>query len=367
MTTTILPAPETAGYDNPVDLYFDQLKDVAFAAEGKVRVTIGFSVANQRSGTLLDNIYYPDFDGLVRLDLQELVRSATSILLPQFAESKMVNAGTVFQHYADVKLILETDMTHMFKVYDDDSYVYEGRAVNWIVHAFAFESGAASRMTDIDAMTVPLDALLHRSFLQETDTLRGATITTILESGHRHEVIGEPGTNASEDQEYWSYAPAYLFTRAIGISRIHPSEPFRLVYELTRSGMEKRVYATPVLTVGTGTYEQYIFLNRYGNFDTVACSGALTYAPEFEVESAERSRSIERTKGVRHDAWTQNTGPQTKKTLEALADLLLSPQIFRYVPGETPRRIIVENPTLTVNSKENINTATFTWRYAEEQ
>ena len=76
MTTTILPAPETAGYDNPVDLYFDQLKDVAFSAEGKVRVTIGFSVANQRSGTLLDNIYYPDFDGLVRLDLQELVRSS---------------------------------------------------------------------------------------------------------------------------------------------------------------------------------------------------------------------------------------------------------------------------------------------------
>lgn len=366
MITSILPAPETPGYDSPVDLYFDQLKDVAFAADGKVRLTIGFAIANQRSGTLLDNIYYPDFDGLIHLDLQELVRMTTSVILPDFAETKMVNAGTVFQHYADVDLFFETDMMHYFEMHDDDSTYHEGRPVNWVVHAFAFESGAAERMTDIDAMTVPRNYRGFRSLLQETDTIRGATITTSLESGHRREQIGTADTNASEDTSYWGNDPAYIFTRPYEIDGLDPEEPFRLVYELTRSGMEKRVYATPVLQVGKGQFEMYIFLNRYGNFDTVACSGALTYAPEFEVESAERIRSVERTKGVRRDAWMQNTGPQSRKTLEALAELLLSPQIFRYIPGETPRRIIVENPTLTVSSKSNVNTATFTWRYAEQ-
>lgn len=364
MITSILPAPETEGYDDIVELFFDQLKDVAFAATGKVRVTIGYTVANQRSGTILDNIYYPDFDSMVHMDLQELVRSVTSIILPDFAESGMVNAGTVFQHYADALLFIETDMEHSFEMNDGAPY-YETRAVSWSIRAYAFESGAKLRMTDIDEMTVPKDYRLHWAFAMTTDLERGATIAKTLESGHRSEAVGTDGTLPSENSTPWGGQPAGLFMRKILIDGDHPEEPFRYVFKHTRNGMDTRVFRTPVLQVKDGQYEQYMFLNKYGNFDTVACSGALTYVPEFEVESAERVRSVERTKGVRRDVWTQNTGPQSKKTLVALAELLLSPQIYRYVPGETPRRIIVESPTLSVNSLQNINTAAFSWRYAE--
>ena len=93
-------------------------------------------------------------------------------------------------------------------------------------------------------------------------------------------------------------------------------------------------------------------------------SGAKTFTPEYDIENASRSYSIEKVSSTKQNLWTQNTGPQTIDTLTALSELLLSPEIFHYIPGKSLRRIVVESPSLVVNSRNSIHTASFSWRYA---
>lgn len=124
-----------------------------------------------------------------------------------------------------------------------------------------------------------------------------------------------------------------------------------------------REVTTPTLMIVNGEFEQYIFLNKYGRYENIPMSGAKTFSPEYTIENASRAYSIEKVSATKKNLWIQNTGPQTKATLTALSELLLSPEIFHYIPGESLKRIIIESPSLVINSKNNIHTATFSWRY----
>ena len=59
------------------ELYFDELKDLAIEATSYAQVTIQVNDAD-----VLDNIYQPGFDGMIHLDLQELIREHSGIFLP---------------------------------------------------------------------------------------------------------------------------------------------------------------------------------------------------------------------------------------------------------------------------------------------
>lgn len=353
--------PETIVITNTYTktLFFEQLRDIAFEVEGDVRIFI-----TMNGSTVLDNIYTPSFDGLVHLDLQDLVRDNTVNYLSSICpdEDLVLDSGFVAQLYAHSRLYVR--VTHAAgNVFDDYYFTVCG-----------FESGAEEKCTDIDFLRIPRNYLLPLSTYMETAAQPYSDVFLYLESGQRQQLLGsvEKPFHPSED-----YTPgnALIFSKDIPISAVpaRSDEQFRLslVSDGTRPQTNHlegatfhRKISSPVLKICPGEFQQYIFLNKYGHYDNIPMSGAKTYAPEYDIENADRSYSVQKVRSTKREVYTQNTGPQTRATLEALAELLLSPEIFHYIPGKSIHRIVVENPTLTINSKNSINSATFSWRYA---
>lgn len=362
-----LESLETDGNDDPEsvtvtnshvsNLFLDELKDIAFEASGDIRVTI-----HMNGDVVLDNLYTPGFDGMVHLDLQDLVRQNTTNYLPTLCTiDDLVLEGITMQIFAHS--LLYTRITDASG--NNDDYYFT---------VYGFESGAQERCTDIDFLRIPKDYLLPLSMFMSLDDQRYGSLSTYMESGQRRQLLI---SRTKPFQAGADYTPgdAFLFSRDIHVAAVpaRPGEHFRLVIisDGTRAETNHleeatfhREIATPVMKLCPGEFHQYIFLNKYGHYDNIPMSGAKTYAPEYEIENADRTYSIEKVRSSKREAFTQNTGPQTSATLEALAELLLSPKIFHYIPGKSLRRIVVENPTLTINSKNSINTATFSWRYA---
>jgi len=337
------------------DLYFDELKDLAIPATSYAQVTIQVNDAD-----VLDNIYQPGFDGMIHLDLQELIREHSGIFLPTAIPGSDLfdGNGDLMQKHAHISLVITANFPLL------------AQAARYSFGVFAFDKDAAKRMTDIDRMSIPEDYLMPLS-LHLTSLMHANPITTAFLEDTAHRIrlnSGHPG----EDRE--DMGDIFLVARDIPVAAIpyRKDTPFRI----TRYNRPRQVgrpvvngnqtLYSPVFTVVNGQFEQYLFLNKYGHYDNIAMSGALTFTPEYDIENAHRSYVIDRVKGVKNNLWTQNTGPLSKTTMNVLSELLLSPFIYRYVPGESLRRIVIESPTLTISNRQSINTATFSWRYAEK-
>lgn len=340
------------------DLYFDELKDLAIPATSYAQVTIQVNDAD-----VLDNIYQPGFDGMIHLDLQELIREHSGIFLPTAIPGSDLfdDNGDLMQKHAHISLVITANFPLLTQ------------ATRYSFGVFAFDKDATKRMTDIDRMSIPEDYLMPLS-LHLTAPMHANPITTAFleDTAHRIQLnSGQPG-ESREDM-----GDIFLVARDIPVAAIpyRKDTPFRIVLSTSYNRPRQvgrpvvngnQTLYSPVFTVVNGQFEQYLFLNKYGHYDNIAMSGALTFTPEYNIENAHRSYVIDRVKGVKNNLWTQNTGPLSKTTMNVLSELLLSPFIYRYVPGESLRRIVTESPTLTISNKQSINTATFSWRYAEK-
>ena len=353
--------PETINVTNSYvyTLFMDQLRDVAFEASGEVRIII-----QMNGDTVLDNLYTPSFDGLIHLDLQDIVRENTVNYLPSICpidDLVLENNGFLEQYYASSRLYVRITDTSG----DNSDYYFT---------VFGFESATADRVTDIDFLRIPRNYLLPMSIYLTSEEQKYVSLQMFLESGQRRLLLTSHVTPFADGADY-THGDSFLFSRDYPIAAVpaRDGEQFRILWvadghrSQTNHQEEAdfhREAATPFLKKCPGEFHQYIFLNKYGHYDNIPMSGAKTYTPEYDIENAARSYSIDKVKSTKREVYTQNTGPQTRATLEALAELLLSPEIFHYIPGKSIRRIVVENPSLTINSKNSINSATFTWRYA---
>lgn len=337
-------------------LFLDELRDIAFTASDDTHIII-----RMNGSIVLDNIYTPSFDGMVHLDLRELVQRNTVNFLPTICpDDDMITDGIVFQYRAHSTVFVSV------------GYANTGKSYYFTV--CGFESGAQERCTDIDFLRIPEDYLLPLSLYLPAPEQAHCNLSHFLESGQRRTLLAEETKPFKATQNY-TPGNALIFSRDIPIKAVPAriGEQFRIVQVadgvtpqtiLSEGTPLHREIATPMMKICPGEFHQYIFLNRYGHYDNIPMSGAKTYSPEYDIENAEKAYSIDKVRSTMRESYTQNTGPQTRATLEALAELLLSPEIFHYVPGKSIRRIVVENPTLTVNSQNSINTATFSWRYA---
>ena len=318
-------------------LYLDELGDLAFEASSSIRITISIF-----GHTVLDNIYQPGFDGMVHLDLRDLVRSHSGIYLP-----------SAFPEYTVEGFYQEEDASFRMSVTVEVS----GTARHYALDVHAFESGAGERMTDIDEMSVPSDYLLPLSVYLDTEA-QSEPITAYMETGD-----GETELNTVYLFAYFAPGDAYLFAQDVPVNEVpyRMGKPFRIRIESNRGSV-----LTSVFTVANGHFEQYLFLNKYGHYDNVAMPGALVFSPEYEMENAHRTYTVEMVKASKNNLWTQTTGPLSRKTLEALSELLLSPIVYHYVPGKSLRRIVIENPALNVSSRLSVNSASFSWRYVDK-
>ncbi len=113
-----------------------------------------------------------------------------------------------------------------------------------------------------------------------------------------------------------------------------------------------------------GSFEQYLFANRYGGFDNIAMDGALEFAPETSHEAGLYDGVRERISAETRHVYLQNSGYVTTKVIEAMSELICSPQIYHYVNGVF-RRIIITESSVSVNSEGHLHSFSFKYTYAD--
>ena len=334
---------------NEGHLFIEQVADLTIpVSENDARIVI-----MSNGNTLLDNIYTPSLDGLVHLDLREFIYDNTAIVIPG--------------HYTDPDNdnYMEQEASGLFL---EISVTHGSTTDNYELWVNAFRSEALSRMSDVDRIDIPTDAIIPLSLYRDNN-LSNAPFDIYLVSGSRRQRIYEGHIGDGD---------GYLVNTDIPVSRLpyRMGEPFFLEFVVavnyTRDQYNQRHYTwrtvrTPIYRVTPAEAEQYIFLNDYGHFDIIPMHGSLTLTPEYDIQNAFRSLGVERAKATMHPLYTQNTGNLTRATAVALASLLLSRRIYHYAPGGSIRRIVVESPTLSISAKNSINTATFSWRYADNK
>lgn len=144
---------------------------------------------------------------------------------------------------------------------------------------------------------------------------------------------------------------------------VRMGEPFRLVFgDIEDVGTPA---PSPVYVLKQGRAEQYLFRNRYGAFDVLPMFGGLSFAPDFSIASGSYADSRFRLQGDVDEAYVQNTGYLSRRTMAALSSLLLSRQIYHKVDGVW-RQIIVEETDLSLSFKESLHSCTFKFRYADK-
>ena len=324
-------------------LFIEDVADLTIQTDTRARVTI------TADGTpILDCFYVPGLDGLIHLDLRDLVLYYTDIPLP---------TGEA-QHLAPEEsgLYLTINVTHDSGATDE----YE----LWVN---AFRRDIIGKMSDLDYIEIPEDAHIPMAVYRDNN-LNNAPVTVTFVSASRRKKLHE-GSIADGD--------GYLLSADVPVSSIpyRKGEPFYIELEISTEnifedgapvGYKTRTVRTPVYRVTGRPAEVYYFLNDYGSYDIIAMTGKLSAAPEFEMENAFRSTSIETVKATKNNKYTQNSGYLSIETVKALSSLLLSRKIYYCVPGHAARRIVIEAPSINLATSQSINTATFSWRYADK-
>jgi len=327
-------------------LFIEEVADLTIQTAVRARITIS------ADGTpMLDNIYTPGMDGLIHLDLRDLILYYTGIPLPEL--------GDDVERYLDPEesgVYLTIAVTHA----DNSSDEYE----LWVN---AFKRDLLEKMSDFDRIDLPADARIPMAVYRDNN-LSNAPVNVTFVSASRRQLLH---TGAIGDGD------GFLVSADVPVSLLpyRQGEPFYLEFEIATeriyengaaAGYVTRKVRTPVYRVTGQPAELYFFLNDYGNYDVIAMTGKLSAAPEFEIENAFRTSSIERVKATRKGVYTQNSGPLSRESVVVLSSLLLSRRIFYYVPGAGSRRIVIENPSVNLASSQSINTVTFSWRYADK-
>ena len=326
-------------------LYIDEVGDITIATTVRAEIII-----EADSETILDDMYEAGLDGNIHLDLRELILSHTDIALPEVPDDN----SAYYDEQESSKYQLDITVKH-----------YDGSIVSYVLLINSFKESISEKMSDLDRIDIPDSAIIPISLYRDNNLNNAPVTVSFVTALRRMEFM----TMAIGDGD------SSLISFAIPLSKIpyRPMEPFYLEFKIAVDRNNNvfppynfRTVRTPVYRVTNQEAEMYFFLNDYGNYDLVAMTGSMSARPEFDIENAFRSLSIEKVRGTKKNLYNQNTGPLSRKNLATLSELLLSRKIFRYEPATGFRRIVVENPSVNLKTNQSINTATFSWRYADK-
>ena len=91
---------------------------------------------------------------------------------------------------------------------------------------------------------------------------------------------------------------------------------------------------------------------------------ALEFAPETNYEAGLYNGVRERISAEARHIYSQNSGYVTTKVIEAMSELICSPQIYHYV-NRVFRRIIITESSASVNSEGHLHSFSFKYTYAD--
>lgn len=302
---------------------YHELEPVVVVAEIGVAVRVKLS---SNDGILIDEAYWPDFNGQVVLDISDVVAQGLYLEIPDIGK--------------------DHQQTSIFKAFNLD--INDGE-ISGVFTVNGYSKLADSRMSDIDTMRVPSDYILPLSLanLQQRDG-----ISIHLQSGVilEREGLSTDGSGLGCVSHFLSLD---------GIDGIVAGQ--RLQARLT---VGDSIITGPVLEVCNGKFEQYLFANRYGGFDNIAMDGQLMFVPELSFETGICDGAVQQVESDATYQYTQNSGYLSRKVMEIASELLCSPQIYHFVDGSFRPIVIIESD-LQSASRDNLHSFSFKYKYAD--
>ena len=338
----------------PIDAFADLVVENLYNAESfRLRISTDYSI-----GYLLDNVYYFDLTGDAHLDLREFLHQLAIFRPPlPSLQHPIGDSLTCAQFY--------------FAIYQDTDWDYYSCFIDLFSDAHLDKSTEAEACTPskADILRIPKDYQFIIPVTSPVDNGYFVKMSATLIS-NRMRVPDIFQVSFSINGWYEK-----RINKAIPASEIpmNLNEPFYLLIKWWLEDEEGIVrsndffFRTPLYEAVNGQFEQYAFLNEYGAFDNIAMDGALAYAPEYDIQTAQFQKQVTKVSSSVSGFYSQSAGNLSAKTAAALADLLLSDDIYHFDrETSTWRRIIVEAPTVNVSSTDPSRSVTFKWRYSEQ-
>lgn len=277
---------------------------------------------------IIKEIYYPDFSGLVAVDIRDIVSGYMHVLLPEDMDSDF----------------LQTSLVHNFHLEIGDTHAA-------VFSVLGFSEDAKSRMTDIDTLRVPKDYIIPLSTPQ---TVKRSAIGFYSAGG---KIATMTAGCVSSGQ---GGPPVNRFMRLPTPDRYSRLQAFLANNDNTP------LFKGPVLEICNGEFEQYLFANRYGGFDNIPMDGTREFLPDITISHA-TSNGISHHISTEQDyVYSQHTGYLSARTIEALSELIGGSQIYHWDSRHALwREIIVLEADISPRSTNHLHSCSFKYKYSD--
>lgn len=297
-------------------VYLDEMDPIVIqGATAGVAVEVKLSLS--AGLTVIDEMYYPDFTGLISVDVKDILAQYFSRTIPTQYDTDTEQSGMVQTVAMDIG----------------------SGAIAGSFKLLGFSEGSIDTMSYIDYLRIPKDYCLFISACSD------ATIS--LKS--RTKVVTLDPIKASANGT--------------------PSVRKLLNYHFSNLGKFLPVVSTKDYELGATTYEicndkmyQYVFANRQGGFDNIPMSGKLTYNPGLTMETGIYEDKAVKTGQKSVPVYTQNTGYLTKGTMTVLLEYLQSCNDIYYYNGNL-NKIVITSLEIDLSGDDNSHSGKFSYRF----
>lgn len=304
-------------------LYFHDMTPIVISSE--IGLPVRIIISEDAKGVIIDETYYPDFDGLINLDIRDVIASDMYLQVPEVGYD--IQQKDIFRTYT----------------------IQVGNDISGVFTVCGYSEDALEFMTDVDMLRIPQNYMMPLSICNICDRI-----------GISYRFLD----GSVEDEDVLRTKESIGITaRMVGISASPAADKSSFFVEIA---CDVVTYSSPVFHITPGHFEQYLFANRYGGFDNIPMDGLREFVPDLSFETGKYSSGNEQTSAEAEYVYSQNSGFQSRKVLELAAELLCSPQIYHLTESGRPRRIIILESSLTSSSENSLHSFSFKYKYADD-
>lgn len=302
-------------------IYLDQLEEVIITSD--INQATSVVIKETDGATILEEVHFADFSGQITLDLSR-------IFAPYATPEPPAGVESVFDTSQELSLTIVVD------------------SVEYPFTLVLLNSNAKSRLSDIDFLRIPDDDTFPLSLY--TTTAR--SLYFYSESGAGRKQIRSTG--ASSRCVYTSFFSLPDIARG-------PDGTFRILVEGTATFDRY----SPVYKPQPGTWQRFLFRNRYGLLEYFPMNGALQLDPAYTFDNAKYGKLYRTARSECDLIFTQHTGYLTREACKALIQMLKTGYAFHYNDGEW-KRIVIDSADVSLNNNETLRGQSFKFRYQEQ-
>lgn len=294
---------------------------------------------------ILEEMYYPDQEGRVEIDLRDVISEYLSIELP--SSNVYVQSGGV----AQFSVYIDSEPVGTFTVVKAGVRKLPGLAkdflkANWLTWQPQSKSVKWSSPEYLSYYFIEGGTVKAKFYLTA-----GGSETVPISAADAGNLVS------------FNVAMSYLFE----FSSHEKSELYGIVdvWAEDMNGTRMSYIQRYIYSPEQGNEHVYVCANSLGGIDTFTFRGSCTLSPEIEHQAAERSdRKIDITNSVERK-WQQNTGYLTPQYIKWFFEFVSSGRQWAVIDGRT-EAIVLDTSSLQLNDSENLQSCTFQFALAEE-